>query len=278
MTDDRCTLCGARDDDPTACLAIQRGERDRSMLPCPASPEAEVYEGTDIMDDLALAPAGELWPRVAAERARRNGLRMGVKPDLGPLGRTREDAWIQTASGLVFKPWAPTPDMVRIEDVAHALSHLCRFNGHTAFLYTVGQHSILGADEMVALDVQQCVALWGLDRRRLAMLFLLHDAAEAYVGDVVSPIKRHAANFFGPLEMAVQLTIFEAAGVRPPSEEEQKVITYVDLRMLATEKRDLHHAEPQSWELSAEPFEATIHYQNPATVRSIFLERYAALR
>ncbi len=81
---------------------------------------------------------------------------------------------MQTFSRTMFYPLDPHPEDVHIVDIAHALANICRFGGHAKRFYSVAQHSVL-----VSRIVQPEDALHGL----------MHDAAEAYVGDVVRPIK-----------------------------------------------------------------------------------------
>lgn len=81
---------------------------------------------------------------------------------------------IQTRSGACIDLQNPDMTLFCIEDIAWALSNLCRFNGHTKAFYSVAQHSVL-----VSKVIPQAFALEGL----------LHDAAEAYLGDVTSPLK-----------------------------------------------------------------------------------------
>lgn len=82
--------------------------------------------------------------------------------------------WIQTYSRKHFEFANPTAEMICIEDIAHALSQINRFTGHTRDPYSVAEHSILVA--------QMCESQYQLEA-------LLHDAAEAYLGDVSSPLK-----------------------------------------------------------------------------------------
>jgi hypothetical protein len=90
--------------------------------------------------------------------------------------------WMQTYTGGAFWPLDPRPDEIKIEDIAHALSMICRFNGHCRRFYSVAEHSCRVA-EFVRQRHRPCA-------REIFRQALLHDAAEAYLGDVVRPIKR----------------------------------------------------------------------------------------
>jgi hypothetical protein len=83
--------------------------------------------------------------------------------------------WITTFSGGSFYPLAPKAEELNIRDIAHALSNMCRYNGHTKKHYSVAQHSVLVAENLPDHK------LWGL----------LHDASEAYLPDVPRPVKKH---------------------------------------------------------------------------------------
>jgi len=77
-------------------------------------------------------------------------------------------------SGQLIDPLKPDPDQIELADIAHALSQINRFNGHTRFPYSVGQHSLLVCDL-----VPEPAKLEGL----------MHDAVECYVQDIVLPLK-----------------------------------------------------------------------------------------
>jgi hypothetical protein len=87
--------------------------------------------------------------------------------------------WMLTASGQQFRPTAPDPALVRVTDIAHALSHLCRYNGHVRSFYSVAEHSVLMARHFIARR-DYPLARWAL----------LHDGSEAYLGDVIRPLKK----------------------------------------------------------------------------------------
>lgn len=105
---------------------------------------------------------------------------------------------IWTYTGLEFNFVDPDPEQIRIEDIAHSLSMQCRFGGHTKCFYSVAQHSLILAD-MVESEEDKRIAL-------------LHDAAEAYLGDVVGPVKRNVDGYI-QLEWQLLWIIFKKFGL-----------------------------------------------------------------
>ena len=103
---------------------------------------------------------------------------------------------IQTHTGKFLDLLNPTPDMIDMEDIAHALAHLCRFTGHTQRFYSVAEHCV----RMVQ---------WGLPGP--AALRLMHDATEAYIGDVSTPLKTLLPNY-GVIELDIRNAIAERFG------------------------------------------------------------------
>jgi 5'-deoxynucleotidase YfbR-like HD superfamily hydrolase len=87
---------------------------------------------------------------------------------------------IRLHSGGYIDLLDPNPAAIHLSDIAHALSQLCRFNGHTARFYSVAEHCWHAADQ-ASLDGQS------LEVQRAC---LLHDASEAYLGDVTKPLKQ----------------------------------------------------------------------------------------
>lgn len=129
--------------------------------------------------------------------------------------------WITTASGRSFSLHDPQPSDVCIEDIAHALSNLCRWTGHTRNFYSVAQHSMLVAEKLPA---------------EAKLHGLMHDAHEAYIGDISRPLKRYlGSELIKQLESRIDEAIFIRFGIDPYYE----LVHDADSRMLATEARIL---------------------------------------
>lgn len=98
----------------------------------------------------------------------------------------RAGDWQLTASGKEFWPLDPRPADIDIRDIAHHLGSICRWGGAPARHYSVGEHSVMLARHFV-----------GNGRTDFARWALMHDAAEAYLGDIVRPLKPAFTNFRG---------------------------------------------------------------------------------
>jgi hypothetical protein len=134
---------------------------------------------------------------------------------------------MQTVSGKKFYPLNPRVEDVDIYDIAHHLGNLCRYNGATKSFYSVAQHSVLVSTVCDPRD-----ALWGL----------LHDASEAYMGDMIRPLK-HSPGYkqFRKDEARCMAAVCKAFDLLP---DEPSSVHWADAAMLATEKRDML-ARPQ---------------------------------
>jgi hypothetical protein len=140
------------------------------------------------------------------------------------MHKQNSNTWIQTRTGSIDL-LDPQPEDVNIEDIAFALSNLCRFTGHVPF-YSVAQHSVLVYD----ICKQQC------NDKNILKAALLHDAAEAYLGDVSTPLK-NAMAVYKAIEHRMQAVIGQRFGVvLDPMHE---MIVGADRMALAIEKRDL---------------------------------------
>ena len=131
---------------------------------------------------------------------------------------------MDTFSGKVFDPMEMTTDDVELQDIAHALSMLCRGGGHLKFFYSVGQHSINCAREALARG-------WS---RKLALACLLHDASEAYISDIIRPVKVHLSNYL-VIEEQIMDTILKKYDLDDLSAEEHVMWKQIDDEMLDNE-------------------------------------------
>jgi len=161
---------------------------------------------------------------------------------------------IQTQSGLYFNLLNPRPEDVRIEDIAHALANLCRFGGHTRRFYSVAQHSLLVAE---------------LVPPGLAFQALLHDAAEAYCGDMISPLKMCVPGYV-TIQKRIEAAVAERFNI---PHELPAEIKRADLVALATERRDLMPDCPHKWDCldGVEPHPMPEIPMRPSYAREIFL-------
>ena len=161
----------------------------------------------------------------SGKRKAESGNEMVLNPE--PLTLNTEHAssgpWVLTYTGKQFFPLTAQPEDVCIEDIAHHLSLLCRFNGGCREFYSVAQHSV---------HVAQLLP------DRLKLHGLLHDAPEAYLGDMVSPLKallsayRHIEGLLWPVICRkFKLPKLKAA--------DRRAVKTADGVLLATEWRDL---------------------------------------
>jgi len=111
--------------------------------------------------------------------------------------------WINTYSTEIDL-FNPTAEMIKLEDIIHGLAHNPHFNGQSPKFFSIAQHSML-VFSLINNEVEN-------PNSDLLLAALLHDAAEAYVGDVISPIKKHLP-FFKELEDKILKVIFQKFGL-----------------------------------------------------------------
>lgn len=140
----------------------------------------------------------------------------------------RNGHWMQTYGGAPFWPLDPRPEEVNIVDIAHALSNICRYGGHCDTFYSVAQHSYYVARWLH----QQGYPTWKV------LAGLLHDAPEAYIGDMPRPLK-YSSGFgegFRAVDAQLEKVIAEAFGLPTLMDED---IKEADNVVLVTELRDI---------------------------------------
>lgn len=161
--------------------------------------------------------------------------------------------YFTTISGKNVDLYRPLPSMISLEDIAHALSLICRFNGHVHKFYSVAEHSVL---------------LSKLVPEEYALSALFHDAAEAYTGDITRPMRLHLAGL-EDVETRINAIIIEKFEIKVRFHCEE--IKHADKRMLVTERPEL--AMP-----GVEPFPILLNNWSPLDARAAFMMRYFELR
>ena len=120
--------------------------------------------------------------------------------------------WITTYGGIHFFPLEPEADKIEITDVAHALSLICRGNGHVKTFFSVGQHCIHCALEAEARGYGN----------RIALACLLHDASEAYMSDVPSLLNSIFLTIYPMKKLLLDIVYTKYLGSRLDEKEEKK--------------------------------------------------------
>ena len=174
----------------------------------------------------------------------------------------RRGSWIQTYTGRAFWPLDPRSEEVHEDDISHALAQICRFGGHTKFFYSVAEHCVL-VSEWVESVAGPYDALWGL----------LHDAPEAYIGDMVRPIKRLLPKYIEADENLLEVICYKW-GLEPGMPE---VVREADNRILLDERNKLFNGvPPRPWvqdEQGLVPLGVTVGCWTPARAKSEYMIR-----
>lgn len=192
-------------------------------------------------------PAGQIWPA-------------GFYMETTMIALTEG---IQLFSGVFFDYNNPDESDLGIEDIAHALAHVCRFAGHVSHFYSVAQH---------------CVNTSFIVPPEHALTALLHDTAEAFTNDLPTPLKT-AVPAFKDLEVSIEASMSRRFGFEFPLPH---AVRLADLQMLKAEKEALKPHASGEWEVLIgvhAPDDGLISLASwdPAIAKTIFLERYREL-
>jgi len=167
---------------------------------------------------------------------------------------------ILLASGRRFEFEAPTHDSFTVDDIAQGLAMLCRFAGQSCQFYSVAQHSVLVSRLVPPED---------------AYAGLMHDAAEAFLGDVSKPLKGLLPDY-QRIEKSVEAAIFpilEVPTLMPAS------VKRADLIALATEQhRLMPDRAGRSYAGGHDPLDIDISEMTWREAKDAFLNRYAEVR
>ena len=167
---------------------------------------------------------------------------------------------IMLASGKLFDFLDPHGSDFDIEDIAHGLAHVCRYAGQCRAFYSVAEHSMLVADTV----------------SEFAFEALLHDAAEAFIGDVTRPFKQLLPDY-----KRIEATIEDAMIVRFDLDRGSRdLVKHADLRVLAAEQAQVMAAGCSDWAVGAgiQPAPIVVRCLDPVSAKREFLLRYESYR
>lgn len=156
----------------------------------------------------------------------------------------RDDCWFITFTGIRFHPLSPKPEDISLVDIAHALSQVNRFGGHTRIPYSVAAHSILVSQMLPG---------------RLRLQGLLHDAAEAYLGDMISPVKACVPEF-RRMEKNLFKVIAQRFGIPATLDP---LVKEADLAALKAERDAFIRKEGSVWPVDTKVFDIRIVELSP---------------
>jgi 5'-deoxynucleotidase YfbR-like HD superfamily hydrolase len=182
-------------------------------------------------------------------------------------------ATLETVSGRKINVTNPDPSTIEITDIAWALSRMPRFSGHSIpyIPYSVAQHCIQVMKELAPHGPK--IQLYGL----------LHDAAEAYINDLPSPVKHipeiHAV--ISKLEDSLMQTIYKAINIDPPTEEEELIVKIADKHQQAIEAYNFMYSRGKDWNLPEVTFKKLQEFEDPlVSVKAydLFLDYFEILQ
>jgi 5'-deoxynucleotidase YfbR-like HD superfamily hydrolase len=166
-------------------------------------------------------------------------------------------ATLETVSGRKINVTNPDPATIAITDIAWALSRMPRFSGHSIpyVPYSVAQHCIRVAEELKAYGP------------RMQMHGLLHDAAEAYINDLPSPVKHipeiHAV--IKQLEDRLMTAIYKSLGLEHPTANEEHIVKIADKNQQAVEAYNFMYSRGSDWNLPEVSFKKLQEFEQPLT-------------
>ncbi len=170
-----------------------------------------------------------------------------------------------TVSGLQFDPINPDNNLIEINDIAHALSLICRANGHVFHFYSVAQHAVNCAKLAKSRNYP----------KRLQLICLLHDASEGYIADIIRPVKAHLQNYLD-IEDNLQSKIYEKYLGSNITTEEKAMLKAIDDDVLIHEMNNLMKSIPFDRDPHI-PDDIDISLRSFSEVKTEFLELFYSL-
>ncbi len=186
---------------------------------------------------------------------------------MGRVDDNTSKCFAETYTGLLIDLINPRPEQINILDIAHALSNQCRFNGHCSEFYSIAQHSVLVSKRLLDLGHGDECQLAGL----------LHDAAEAYIGDIITPVKSRLPDFKA-IEDGLLPTILEHLGGGSDSGKWRAIVKEADWALLATEAKKLMASGGKDWNLPHGPVVGLLTgCWEPWRAKGEFLDTYTSI-
>jgi hypothetical protein len=176
---------------------------------------------------------------------------IAVKMGVGPKIMLRSGAW--------FDFFAPATSDFTIEDIAHGLANICRYSGQCSRFYSVAEHSLLVSRMTRGHELEA----------------LLHDAAEAFLGDITRPLKQLLPEY-KRIEAEVETAILSRFGIDGPLDP---AVKDADLRVLAAEQLQIMPFGTADWarEFGVVPAPVLIDHLPPEVAEHRFLEEFRRL-
>ena len=200
--------------------------------------------------------------------------------DIDDAGTYRKGSWSQSFSGKRYWVLDPHPDDINLIDIVIGLANASRYRGQTMFFYSVLTHCILVSRAVEALALERG---WGIEAAKEAALEgLLHDASEAYIGDVARPLKRSKAmRGYCEVEALWDEVIRERFGIKS-STQSRKIVDEADKRIVLDEVYTFMR-DPDMWPrhgryLDLEPLYVTVPKWSIEQSIEEFYKRYFELK
>jgi uncharacterized protein len=187
-------------------------------------------------------------------------------------------AWQRMLSGRRLDLLDPTPMDIEIEDIAHGLAFVARWNGQTQgdFAYSVAEHSLL------VEAIYNC--LFPKESAQWRLAALLHDAPEYVIGDMISPVKAAVGTGYGDLDERLTVTIHRRFGlpsklpkmIKKQIKKADKISAWMEATQIAgftPKEADTFFGRPGSSIING----LRIDLRPPKQVRQAYIDRHAAL-
>jgi hypothetical protein len=170
---------------------------------------------------------------------------------------------ILTSRRVWINPIDPMARDINIYDIAHALSQICRYGGHTPVFYSVAEHSLRVADVLDSVGAYE-----------YHLAGLMHDSAEAYLSDITAPVKHNLVGYDAYEDRMLQC-ICERFNILPVAKVYSDVVKFADRCILATEMRDLFN--DSGYNLYGTPLIEPLllsRVMSPSQASNAFLDRF----